>query len=140
VFLILAISARAGELARTPQELVREVAARELAAANAPGHYMYLLHKETKRGSETRAMIQTRNCLVGRVIRVKGKPLTSQQRRQEDNRLAHLLDNRTALLKEESDERGDERRVRDFLEVLPSAFSYTSDGSNISSSEIEWSC
>jgi hypothetical protein len=111
-----------------PGELVRQAVAGELKAADTPGHYMYQLRKDTPERSETRAMIETREWLIGRLTRINGRPLTPQQRKGEDDRLERLLNDTNALRKEDASERKDERRVREIVRALPEAFVYEYDG------------
>ena len=120
--------ARGEESNTKPSDLVREAVARELRAAAAPGHYMYQLHKETPERSETRAMIETRGWLIGRLTRINGKRLTPQQRQKEDDRLARLLNDTNALRKEEADQHKDEQRVKEMVKALPEAFVYEYGG------------
>ena len=116
-----------------PGELVRQAVARELKAADTPGHYMYQLRKDTPERSETQAMIETRDWLIGRLTRINGKPLTSQERKREGDRIARLLDGTNALRKEEASRRKDERRVKEMVSALPEAFVYEYDRSETNS-------
>ena len=111
-----------------PDELVRQAVASELEAAHTPGHYMYQLRKDTPERSETRAMIETREWLIGRLTRINGKPLTSQQRKGEDDRLERLLNDTNALRKEDASQRKDKLRVREIVRALPEAFVYEYGG------------
>jgi hypothetical protein len=116
--------AQSGEAALSPGELIRKTVANELAAANAPGHYMYRLTKETPRVSQTRGMVETRDWLIGRLILVNGQPLRSEQQRREDERLRKLLTDPTRLQGLQKREHHDEERVRRMMRALPDAFIY----------------
>lgn len=110
--------------ALSPAELMRKTVANELAAANAPGHYMYRLTKETPRVSQTRGMVETRNWLIGRLILINGKPLGAERQRGEDERLRKLLTNPAGLQALQKREHHDEERVRRMMRALPDAFIY----------------
>ncbi len=105
-------------------EFVRQAVTNELKAANAPGHYMYRLHKQTARGSETKAMIETKDWLIGRTVQVNGKLVPPAQRQKEEQRLARLLGDPEQLRKEEHEQRKEEERVRNMVKALPDAFLY----------------
>lgn len=109
-------------------DLVRRSVAHEIVAANAGGHYMYRLRKETPRESETRDMIETRDWLIGRVVLKDGRPLSSAQRQAEDERLRRLITNRRALEEFQQDQHHDETRVRRMMRALPDAFLYEYKG------------
>lgn len=115
-----------------PAELVREVVAEELNEGNAPGHYMYLVHEVTPTGSTTKEMIETKNWLVGRLIRRNGRPLTPDQKRKEGERLRGLLTNPQALQKERLEQERGERLVRELFSAMPQAFEYEYAGSQSS--------
>jgi hypothetical protein len=123
--LLMASSAGAQSVASlSPAELVRKTVARELAAANAPGHYMYRMTETGPRGSRTREVIETRNWLIGRLIFINGQPLRPEQQQKEDARLRKLLTDRTALRALQKRQHRDEERVRRIMRALPGAFLY----------------
>ena len=105
-------------------ELVRQTVANELKAADVPGHYMYRLRAETSRRSETKAMIQTKDWLIGRLIQVDDKPLSPTQRQQEDQQLMRLLSNSEQLRDQEQEQQKYEKKVWDIVRALPKAFLY----------------
>jgi hypothetical protein len=112
-------------------ELVRQTVANEVAAANAGGHYMYRLTKVTPRGSETQAIIETRDWAIGRLIQVDGSPLTPERQRKEISRLDTLRKDprRVSALKEELHH--DEQRVRRIMRALPDASEFTYAGTEV---------
>ena len=112
------------DLNMSADELVRETVANELSAASAPGHYMFRLRKESAEGSRTMEMIETKKYLIGRLIRINGKPLTAKQRKKEDERLEKLLSNHSQLLEEQKKQREDELYAREIVSALPQAFFY----------------
>ena len=124
-----AIFAQGLSLPPSPADLVQQTVTRELAAANAGGHYMYRLRKETgRRGSETRDIIETQDWLIGRIVLRDGHPLSSEQRQEEDERLQRLIRNRRDLEEFQRDQHHDESRVRNMMRALPDAFLYKYEG------------
>lgn len=112
------------ELQPSPDRLVSQVVANELEAADAPGYCTYRIHDESSHGSTTREVIETREWLIGRLIRRNGEPLTADQQQKEDRRLTRLLTDSGALQKERAKQQTDERRVRAIFKSLPQAFHY----------------
>jgi hypothetical protein len=73
-------------------DLIKRTVANELKAANAPGHYMYRMRVRKAHETQLKQIVETSDWLIGRLIQVNGKPLTSKQERKEEERLARLLD------------------------------------------------
>jgi hypothetical protein len=108
----------------SPGELIQATVAKELAASDAPGHYMYRLTKDTPEYSQTKEMIETRDWLIGRLISVNHQPLRPEQQQKEDRRLRELLTDPSALRALQKREHRDEERVRGMMRALPDAFIY----------------
>ena len=127
---VAAVAAHAQGADVSAGELVRQTVANEVTAANAGGQYMYRLTKVTPRGSETQAIIETRNWAVGRLIRIDGNALTPARQRKEIQRLDSLRGNpeRVSALQEKLHH--DEQRVRRIMQALPDAFEYDYDGTD----------
>ena len=112
------------QLPHNPRDLIRRVAANELAADSGV-HFMYRDTKQKDNGdSVTKEMIDTPDGVLGRVIAINGKPLTPAQRAKEDKRLNHLLNDPTALAQKRKEQQEDEKRIRTMVGALPDAFDY----------------
>jgi hypothetical protein len=109
-------------------ELVRQTAAHELAATDTSGQYMYRVYEETPQGSETRVMVETRDCAISRLILKNGQPLPPAQRQREEECLRSLLTNRARLVKLQTEKHVDEARLHSVIQVLPDAFLYQHAG------------
>ena len=127
---VAAVAAHAQGADVSASELVRQTVANEVTAANAGGHYMYRLTKVTPRGSETQAIIETRDWAIGRLIEIDGNALTPARQRKEIQRLDSLRGNpeRVSALQEKLHH--DEQRVRRIMQALPDAFEYDYDGTD----------
>jgi hypothetical protein len=129
---VLLIASRGAAQTLSPDvaatELVRQTVARELAAIDTGGQYMYRVHEETPPGSETRVMIETRDLQIDRLILKNGQPLAPPQRQLEEQRLRSLLTNRGGLVKLQSEQHSDEARVHRVIQALPDAFLYQHRG------------
>jgi len=109
-------------------ELVRQTVARELAAIDTGGQYMYRIHEETPQGSETRVVVDTRDLQIDRLILKNGQSLAPAQKQREEERLRSLLTNHARLLKLQTEQHSDEARVHRVIQVLPDAFLYQHNG------------
>jgi hypothetical protein len=105
-------------------DLIKRTVANELKAANAPGHYMYRMRVRKAHETQLKQIVETSDWLIGRLIQVNGKPLTSKQERKEEERLARLLDDESLRRQERKNQQTNETQVRDFLRALPDAFLY----------------
>jgi len=112
----------------TATELVRQTMAHELAAANASGHYMYRIEKQTQHGSTIRDTVETRKWLISRLVLKNGQPMAPAQRQKEDERLRDLLTNPASLQKLQIQEHKDEALARRMIKYFPEAFVFYYDG------------
>jgi len=111
-------------------ELVRQTVANEVTAANTGGHYMYRLTKVTPRGSETQAIVETRDWAIGRLIQIDGNPLTRKRQGKEIERLDSLRGDPGRLRTLQEKLHHDEQRVRRIIQALPDAFEYDYGGTD----------
>ena len=118
----------------TATELVRQTMAHELAAANASGHYMYRIEKQTQHGSTIRDTVETRKWLISRLVLKNGQPMAPAQRQKEDERLRDLLTNPASLQKLQIQEHKDEALARRMIKYFPEAFVFYYDGTEKESS------
>jgi hypothetical protein len=115
--------------ALSPAELVRQVVAEEVAAANQPGvKHMFRSRKETSKGTQTRLYVETNEAMAGMLIASNGKPLSLEQQRAEIGHLDWLVHNQDQLRKKHAREVEDSERTLKIVKALPDAFLYTSDG------------
>lgn len=97
----------------------------ELRAAEDAGHPMrYELHKVTPRLSSTRAIYETKDGDVARLLSLNGEPLSSDAEQQEMARLDELAGDPARQRHRQQAEQNDTGRALKVLRVLPSAFEY----------------
>jgi hypothetical protein len=112
-----------------PAELVRRTVDNELKSGNDDNlHYMFKDRKQTPDGSKTKMMIETKQGTVAYLIAVNDKPVTSEQRRQENQRLQNLLSNSDEQNRKKKEQQADSDRVTKMFQQLPNAFNYKYDG------------
>src|SRR6266404_1734266 len=109
-------------------ELVRQTAAHELAAASVGGYYRFRFEKCIAHGSETRDVIESRSWMVERLVLKNGQPLTAADQQHEERRLRCLLMNPARLEAFQKEQLSLKKRLRAFITAFPQAFSCEYDG------------
>lgn len=113
-----------------PEELVRKTVANELKSSETH-NYIFKSRKETPRGSQTRLYVQTKDAMAGLVIANDDKPLSPEQRQNEDARNQRLISDADALKHKQKQEKDDGDRVARIVKAMPEAFVFEQDGSVI---------
>jgi hypothetical protein len=121
----------ADQPSESPVELVRRTVQREIAPGNSNARAMFLDHKETPHGSQTKLIVETREGMAGMLIAINDKPLTPEQRHAEEARLSELANNPEALKKKQKSEKEDAERETRIMKALPDAFLYEPDGTTV---------
>src|SRR5579864_3362481 len=113
----------------SPNELVRQTVAKEMAAANQPSQkQMFRSRKHTAKGSQTRLYVETKDAMAGMMIAINDQPLTPQQQQSEMDHLNWLAGNPEQLRKKQAREKEDADRTLRIVKALPDAFRYTYAG------------
>jgi hypothetical protein len=120
----------------SPVELVRRTVENEVAAGNGNTKVMFVDRKQTPHGSQTKLMVETRDAMAGIAVANNDKPLTAEQRQDEEARLAGLVNNPEGLKRKQKSEREDAERITRIVKALPDAFLYEPDGSEVGTAEI----
>ena len=115
--------------ALTGQALVERALANELNAAQDASHPMrYQLRKTSPRLTTTKAILETRDGEVARLIAINDKPLNTIDEASEEARLHALLGDPAKQRRRKQAEDDDTGRVLKVLRALPSAFLYQDAG------------
>jgi len=113
----------------SPVEVVRAAVANEVAAANDNStKHMFRSRKQTPQGSQTRLYVETREAMAGMTIAYNDKPLTPEQMRGEEGRLADLVAHPDQLSRKHWQEQESADRTLRIVKALPDAFLYDYDG------------
>jgi hypothetical protein len=107
--------------------LVADVVYNELNAKQSAS-YMFRNAKQTPTGSSIKEMIETRDGTVARTVAINGKPLTPEQRAQDDEKLQQLLTDPSKMAAKRKEQKDDEARFTKMFTELPKAFLYEYDG------------
>jgi len=78
--------------------------------------------------SQTKLMVETRDATAGLLVMQNGHPLTPQQRREEEARLAAYIRSPQELRRKKKQEKEDSEHTEKILSALPDAFLYQRDG------------
>ncbi|MBZ5686159.1 MAG: hypothetical protein LAP86_14090 [Acidobacteriia bacterium] len=109
----------------SPNELVRQTVAREVAAADQPSQkQMFRSRKQTPKGSQTRLYVETKDAMAAMMIAINDQPLTPQQQQSETDHLNWLAGNPEQLRKKHAREKDDADRTLRIVKALPDAFRY----------------
>ncbi len=110
-------------------ELVRAAVANEVVAANDNStKHMFRSRKQTPQGSQTRLYVETREAMAGITIAYNDKPLTPEQTKGEQTRLAGLVGNPEQLSRKHTQEQESAERTLRIVKALPDAFLFDYDG------------
>jgi len=109
-------------------ELINAVVANELRDRVQQLKWMYVIEKREGNKSFTEEQVETKNGPVYRVLAMDGKPLTPDQRQQDNARIQRLLHDtgQQSKLKQQYD--GDEQKLEKLMRLMPQAFLYDYDG------------
>lgn len=106
-----------------PAELVRKAVQNEIKAANDnSARFLFRGTKTTPKGSTTRIYVETKDATAGLVVAYNDKPLTLEQRRDEEARVERFIKNPEELQKKREQERENADRTLRITRALPDAF------------------
>jgi hypothetical protein len=108
---------------RDPDKLVRKAVQNEIKAANDDNaRFLFRGTKTTPKGSTTRIYVETKDATAGLVIAYNDKPLTSDQRRDEETRVERFINNPEELREKREQEHENTERTLRITRALPDAF------------------
>jgi hypothetical protein len=110
-------------------EIVRRAVHNEVASNQSSGmHFRFKDETRTPQLSQTKLMVETSDATAGLLVMQNGHPLTPQQRRDEEVRLANYVQSPQELRKKKKQEKEDAEHTERILRALPDAFLYKRDG------------
>ncbi|SRR6266853_520090 len=141
VFLWAANLASAGQQGRSagnevppplPQDAtqyVRGVVKHQLEMdASDHSHWRYRIHREDEKGSQDRDVIDTKDGQIARTLLINGKPLTPEQRANDEARMKKLVEDAAERAKREKRAKDDEDKLVKMFKAIPEAFIFKYDG------------
>src|SRR6202158_5320491 len=122
---------------RDPVELVRKAVQNEISAANDDSaRFLFRGTKTTPQGSTTRLYVETKEATAGLVVAYNGKPLTAEQRKEEEARVERFIQHPEELRKKREQEHQNAERSLRITRALPDAFLFEYAGEEMSSAGI----
>jgi len=108
-----------------PGELVRKAVQNEISASNDGGvRFMFRGTKFTPKGSTTKIYVETHEATAGIIVAYDGKPLTPQQRQEEEVRIDRFVKNSEEMSRKRAQEHDEAERTMRMVRALPDAFVY----------------
>lgn len=108
-----------------PHDLMRAVAANELAAARTPkARFLFHSRRTTPKGVENRIYIEANEGVASMIVGQGDGPLTPDQERAETNQLKQLVDHPDRLRRKQEHEKQELARMLRILQALPDAFCF----------------
>jgi hypothetical protein len=108
--------------------LVRRAVQHRLDAERSHHPVRYLIHRTDERHDTTKAIIETVDGEVARLVELDGKPLSAEAERAEQERLDTLSNHPEMQQHRHKSEQKDAERVNRLLALLPDAFLYRLEG------------
>jgi hypothetical protein len=109
-------------------ELVSAVVANELSDREKQRKWVCLIEKREGKQTLTEVKVDTKDGPLFRLLAIDGAALNSDQRRQDDARIARLMKDPRPLLKLKQAETDDELKLQKLLSLMPQAFVFDYDG------------
>src|SRR5271169_675943 len=108
-----------------PAALVRKAVQNEIKANNDDtAHFLFRGIKTTPKGSTTKLYVETKEATAGLVVAYNGKPLTPDQRHEEEARVERFISSPAELKKKRDKEHEEAERTLRIVRALPDAFLY----------------
>jgi len=108
---------------RDPTALVRNAVQNEIKANNDDtARFLFRGTRTTPKGSTTKLYVETKDATAGLVVAINGKPLTPEQRRDEEARVERFVNHPEELRKKREQERDSAERTLRIVRALPDAF------------------
>jgi hypothetical protein len=109
-------------------QLVREVVYNELNDHQTHGYWRYWVERHIAHETRLEEQVETAQGPVTRLALTNGQPASAESRRQDEERLQHLLASPSEQARHLQEYEEDEKRIGRILALLPDAFLYEYDG------------
>jgi len=114
---------------QTAQQLVADVMFNELRDRQCDSYWQYRSVRISGAQDVVRQQVETSEGPIFRVLEDHHRPLGTEERRREDQRLQDLVSRPGAMTRVQQDHLKDEERMQKVIEMLPQAFLYEYGGS-----------
>lgn len=116
-------------LPQSPNEYVRQMIEHELTElSHDHTHWRYHLHREDEKNNYDRDVIETSEGSLARTLLMWGKPLTTDQRQKDEERMRKLVSDPDERAQRAKREKEDDDKVEKMLRSIPQAFIFKYEG------------
>jgi len=115
---------------QTAHDLMKDVIYNELKDRQHESYWQYHIQKRMGASTFTAIQIETKDGPLSRILTRDGKPLTADQKRTEDERVAKLVRNPAELARLKQSHDQDEQRLMRLMKMMNGAFLYEYDGTD----------
>jgi hypothetical protein len=116
-------------LPQDANEYVSQAIEHELAAQAADHvHWRYHYHREDEKNNTDRDVIETSEGSLARVLLLWGKPLTAEQRQQDEERMRKQVNDAAERARIAKRNKEDDEKVGKMLRAIPKALTFTYAG------------
>lgn len=116
-------------LPKDANQLVKDAIKHQIEAEAADHtHWRYHIHKEDDKGSQDRDVIDTKDGQIARTLLINGKPLTSEQRTVDEERMKKLVEDPAERAKRDKRAKEDEDKGVQMFKAIPDAFIFKYEG------------
>jgi hypothetical protein len=116
-------------LPQNANDYVRQMIDHELAAlSHDHTHWRYHLHREDEKNNYDRDVIETSEGSLARTLLRWGKPLTAEQREEDDQRMRKLVSDSEERAQRAKREKEDDEKVEKMLRAVSQAFIFKYEG------------
>jgi hypothetical protein len=113
---------------QSARDLVKDVIYNELRDRQNDSLWQYHVQKRVGSSRFTAVQVETKDGPLSRILSRNGKPLTGDEKRIEDERLAKLVSNPSELARLKQTHDQDEQRLQRLMGLMNGAFLYEYDG------------
>ena len=116
-------------LPKDANQLVRDAIKHQMEADAADHtHWRYHIHKEDDKGSQDRDVIDTKDGQIARTLLIDGKPLTPEQRSDDELRMKKLVEDPGERAKRDKRAKEEEDKGTQMFKAFPDAFIFKYEG------------
>jgi hypothetical protein len=116
-------------LPQNANDYIRQALEHELAEQDRDhSHWRYLLHREDDKGTQDRDVVETTEGSLSRTLLKFGRPLTAEEREQDEARMHKQISDAAERAKHNKREKDDSEKGKNMLKAIPDAFIFQYDG------------
>ena len=105
-----------------PRDFVRVAIYNELHSHSNGERFLWKDTEKKPKATTTKLMVETSQGVISRLLAVNGRPLTAEERSQDDARVHRLLVDPSALRKKQQQQKDDEEHAQRVMASIPDAF------------------